>query len=458
MDGIFRYRCRVFLRSSLSAVAIVCMGAALVVAPLIRWVDERTCWTLLGFGPEGAKALVGALLSSLLTFIVFSFSMILLAVQIGGGQLSPRAIGRIFESRLSKVTLGTFVFSYTYTLAALGRIEDRVPQLPVLVVIVTSLLGIIVFLILIQSATQGLRPVAVLAGVAADTRAAIEALHPAPFSASPAELPAPAALPGPEGTVIPHRGRPGFVLAVDGPELAEIARQAGGVIELVPQVGDYLAEGDDFCRLHGIRDDALDEGRLRRCVALGAERVLGNDPVFGFRILVEIACKALSPAINDPATAVLALDQLQHLLRLLGQRRLDPGILRDADGGVRLVYPAPAWEDFVDLALTEIRLFGATSPQVMRRIRALLDDLERGLCAERAAVIPRQRALLGRTIERGLADPEDRDLAGVGDRQGLGGRPCTRGPAPVRRVSSQPAETGMEPRMNTDEHGKSGEQ
>ena len=111
MSWIFRYRCRVFLRSSLCAIPIACMAAALLAAPLLREIDLRTHWTLLGFGPDGSKMVVGALASSLLTFIVFFFSIILLAVQIASGQLSPRIIARVLESLSQAVTrrLGLFV-------------------------------------------------------------------------------------------------------------------------------------------------------------------------------------------------------------------------------------------------------------------------------------------------------------------------------------------------------------
>src|ERR1019366_7708771 len=124
LSWIFRYRCRMFLRSSLWLAPVASIAAALVAAPLIRLLDDRTRWTLMNFGLEGSRAVAGALASSLLTFIVFAFSIILLAVQIASGQLSPRIIERVLESRLVKLTLGVFVFSFTYTLAALGRIED----------------------------------------------------------------------------------------------------------------------------------------------------------------------------------------------------------------------------------------------------------------------------------------------------------------------------------------------
>jgi uncharacterized membrane protein len=420
MSWIFRYRFRIFLRSSLWATAIACMAAALLVAPVIRLVDDRTQWTLMGFGLDGSRILVGALASSLLTFIVVAFSIILLAVQVAGGQLSPRIIARIFENRLSKLVMGAFVFSYTYTLAALGRIEDRVPQLPVLIAVLSSLLSIALFVYLIQKASQSLRPIMILSQVAADTRAVISAVYPNPFGACRDEDSAPDLSSTPVVRRIAHSGRSGVVRAFDAAGLVEMGRQAGCKIEIVPQVGDFLATGEDVFRLHGAGAEAVNDGSLHRCIALGPERALENDPAFGFRICVDIASKALSPAINDPTTGVLAIDQLHHLLHLLSQRQLDAGAVRDSSGEVRLLYRTPGWEDFVTLAVTEIRLYGANSPQVTRRLQAMFEHLVQVVPAERSGVLRKERALLQRTIDRGFADPEDRIIAGVGDMQGFG--------------------------------------
>jgi uncharacterized membrane protein len=399
------------------------MAAALVAAPVIRWVDDRTRWELLGFGPGGATALLGAISASLLTFVVFSFSILLLAVQVAGGQLTPRIIGRVFESRLTKATLGAFVFSYVYSLASLGRMEGRVPQLPVLVAVLLSLGSIALFIFLIQVVSLGFRPVTVLTRVGEVTKAAIDSVYPHPFAdddreGDSLEYARRSAAP----RTITHRGGSGTVFAFDADRLAGIATQAGCSIEFVPRIGDSLAAGEELFRLWGPGADVPAEERLRRCVVLGPEGTPERDPVFGFRILVEIASKALSPAINDPATAVLALDQLHHLLFRLGRRRLDEGVLRDGAGEVRLVYRTPGWVDFVTLAVTEIRLYGATSPQVPRRIRAMLEHLAAVLPPSRGEALRGELALLERTVERSYADPEDRAMASVPDLQGFGSR------------------------------------
>src|SRR5262249_13506686 len=148
--------------------------------------------------------------------------------------------------------------------------------------------------------------------------------------------------------------------------------------------------------------------RLLHHIALGAERTIEQDPAFPFRIIVDIASKALSPAINDPTTAVLALDQLHHLLRNVGLRRLDTGLTRDRDGRLRLVYATPDWETFVALALTEVRQFGATSIQVTRRMHALLEDLVAVLPPERHPALRAEMRRLHGAIERAFSDPEDR--------------------------------------------------
>jgi uncharacterized membrane protein len=145
-----------------------------------------------------------------------------------------------------------------------------------------------------------------------------------------------------------------------------------------------------------------------------------QDPAFVLRLLADISSKALSPGINDPTTSVQAIDQIELLLRLLAQRRLVPGELRDDTGQVRLLYPARSWEDLLGIALDEVRAFGATSAQVTRRLTALLDDLRAAAPAARRPAIDAQRLLLQASIRRAYDDPAEREIAGTADRQGLG--------------------------------------
>jgi len=405
------------------AAPIASMAAAILAAPLVRMLDEQTRWTLLGYGADGARAVVGALSASILSLLVFSFSIMLLAVQVAGGQLSPRIVARIFEARAVKVALSVFAFSFVYSLAALGRVEDRVPQLPILVAVLTSCFSIALFLYLVQGASKSFRPVVMLTQVAADTRAVIASHYPDSLQARERAQPQ-EAVSKPAARSVVHSGPAGVVLSIDTAGLVELAAQADCVIEFIPQVGDFLAIGDETFRIHGASSGSMDDFALRNCVALGPERTLDQDPAFGFRIIVDIAIKALSPAINDPTTGALSIDQLEHLLHLLGGRQLGSGVARDSAGMARLLYRTPDWEDFVTLAVTEIRLCGATSPQVTRRLQVMFEHLLKVVPAERTGALHTEKALLDRTIERTYTDAGDRALARVADVQGFGSRQC----------------------------------
>jgi uncharacterized membrane protein len=422
MTWLTRHRARRYLRSSLFIPPCASIVLALAVAPLVRWIDDRTRWALLDFGPSGAAAVVSGLSSSLLALIVFAFSILLLAIQIAGGQLSPRVIARIFRTRLLKVTLSAFVFSYTFSLASLSRIGERVPQLPVALTIVASLASLGIFIYLVQRIGEAFRPGTVMTTVAAETRDVIDLMYPNPFTPQGGEHAALSLDTSRPDRVIVQRKTSGVVLAFDAVGLAALATRAGCVVELVPQVGDFLAVGEPLFRLYGPGSPAPDEQALRDSVALGIERTMEQDPAFGFRIIVDIASKALSPAINDPTTGVLAADQLHHLLSLLSRRQLDTGVVRDASLAVRLVYRTPDWEDFVTLAATELRIYGATNPQVTRRLRSMYDQLLRVVPQERAEALRREVALLEETIESSWSSPRDREIAGAQDSQGFGGR------------------------------------
>ena len=198
------------------------------------------------------------------------------------------------------------------------------------------------------------------------------------------------------------------------------AKESGGVIEFVPQVGDFIATDEPLFHLYGSAA-SLDEGQLKSAVAFGPERTLEQDPTFAFRIIVDIALKALSPAINDPTTAVIAIDQLHRLLRKAGNKNLRTDEILDKSGQLAVIFRTPNWQDFVHLAFTEIRHCGAQNIQVVRRLRAMVENLVQTLPEHRHPVLYQELELLDRAIKENFRYPEDLALARMGDAQGLGG-------------------------------------
>jgi uncharacterized membrane protein len=419
MTWLQRYRLRHYVANSTWIIPVVSMIAAIVVAHLLHGLEVELGWEST-LPPSTVQTLLATLAASMFTFIVFVCSALLIAVQLASSALTPRIIGIVFRDLRTKGSLVAFVFFFTFALAVLVRTGTTVRPLSAYLAAYGCLASLGVFVYLVDHVGKSLRPSGALWTVAAQGRDVIASVYPRRLTEGAGATAAPLGLGEEPLCTIPSR-RDGVVLAFDIPGLVVLAQRADCVLELVPQVGDFVAIGDPLFRVRRGKT-APSADALCQSIAVGPERTLEQDPAFVFRIIVDIANKGLSPAINDPTTAVLALDQIHHLLRDLGQRRLDDERVRDRSGQLRLLYRTPDWEDFVQLAVTEIRHFGGGSIQVVRRMRALLENLIQTVPPERAALLERELERLHRGAERFFAEPEDRALAGISDSQGVGGR------------------------------------
>ena len=400
---------------------VVAMVLAVVLTVVLRKIDQATGWAWFGFGPSGSRALLGMIAASMLSFLVFLFSALLIAVQIASAQLTPRVIATTFlQDRPVKFTIGLIVLTFTLSIGVLGRSEDTVLQLSTLVCCLLTLGAIGMFLYMIDYSLKALRPVSVIERVATSGRNVIRDVYP---HALGAERDVRRSVwttrpPAPDRT-LHHTGSSAVLLAADLRWLSDTAQAVEGLIELVPRVGTFIAVDEPLFHLYGGAAD-LDPAALRSALAFGRERTMQQDPMFAFRILVDIASKALSPAINDPTTAVLAIDQIHRLLRAVGKRHLDTEAMLDASGRFGVAFRTPDWEDYVTLSVSEIRQYGATSVQVVRRLRAMLENSKASLPADRWPPLDVQMQVLARAIARAFPDPEDQALAGVADFEGVG--------------------------------------
>jgi uncharacterized membrane protein len=415
------YRTASYLRSALWVTPIVAIVLIYLLMPLLRALDSYLDWDVTGLGVPGATAMYQTVITLSLSFLVFTFGSLLVAIQVAGGQLTPRVIATtLLRDHVVRGSVGLFVFTLLLAVGGLNRLGTTVPHL---VTALTGVLGIaclMVFLFLIDYAARMLRPVSILARVGHQGIEVLEAVYPSLASAdhdertrTHAQLPAAA-------REVMHAGRSKILLAVDLATLIEEAGRHDGVIELVPQIGDFIAPGEPLFRLYR-GAAAIDDYRLRATLAFGDERTMEQDPVFAFRILVDIALKALSPAINDPTTGVLAIDQIHRLLRVAGKRRLHSDEVVDASGRVRLIQRTPDWDDFVLVACAEIRACGANSLQIARRLRAMIDNLLALLPAYRHAPLLQEKQRLDAALEASFTRPDELALARMPDMQGLGG-------------------------------------
>ena len=415
-------RYRRYRRQALWIVPFTAIILELVFYHLLHALDDRLGWQLQRFSAAGSQALLETVITMTLSFIVFTFGSLLVAIQVVGGQLTPRIIATtLLRDNVVRYTVGLFVFSLLFAISALNRIQGTGDQLVLFVAALLGLFSMAAFLYLIDYAARLLRPVSILSRVGEGGLTVIEAVYPQPTQGPslPHVTPQTAGTPS---RIVYHTGRSEVILSVNIEMLLEESQKANAVVQLIPVVGDFVGKDEPLFALYG-NVSGLDENILASSIDFGIERTLDQDPTFAFRIILDIALKALSPAINDPTTAVLAIDQLHRLLRSVGKRNLRTDNITDELGKLRVIVRTPNWEDFVTLACTELRRYGADSIQVVRRLRAMIENLILTLPEDRHAALQAQLALLDHVIKGIYSLPEELALALATDSQGLGGTP-----------------------------------
>jgi uncharacterized membrane protein len=368
-----------------------------------------------------AEAICSSIASGMIALTGIVFSLTFVMVQFSATAYSPRLVLWVARDPVMSHALGVFISTFLYALHLLAWVDrnasGRVPFITFWILFGLLLASMGMFIALIERV--GLLQVNRMLIFTGDQgRKAIDELYGVVDAAALAEAPnGQCGLPVTQ--TLAHIGRPQVIQAVRAGALLKLAADSDAVIEMVAAVGDTVIETMPLLRVRGARQ-ALDETALKSAIQLGDERTFEQDPKYAIRLVVDIAIKALSPAINDPTTAVQALDQIEDLLPRLGQRRLHAGAFCDPQGKHRLLVPFPTWEDLLRLALDEIRSYGADSVQVMRRMKALIQNLEAALPAKRHAALVYWEQRLQSSIERTFADAEEQHHASIADRQGLG--------------------------------------
>lgn len=373
---------------------------------------------------SSAQAYLSATASGMMALTGVVFAMAFVMVQFSAVAYTPRLVFWMSRDRMMFHALGVFSATFTSSLAALAWIDrdgsGRVPALSSILVALMLVASLILFSLLIQR-LGSLQVTNVLFFIGDRGRATIhQVLGSRLRAAGEGNGPEHAARFGPTTQSLVYGGEPRAIARLDTAALTELARGAGGVIAMGCAVGDTVMRDTVLLRVHGGRT-LIPESQLLRAIVLRRSRTFEQDPSYPFRLLVDIAIRALSPAVNDPTTAVQTIDQLEDLLRRIEKVPIDLGVMTDRFGAVRVLVPMPSWDDYLRLAFDEIRQYGASSLQVMRRMRSALDNLMHLAADEsRAAAVRDYIALLDEAIARAFPDPSDQARARQKDLQGLG--------------------------------------
>ncbi len=323
MSWLDRYRLRLYIRQSIWIFPALGIVVGLIAVMLLHRIERTMGWELT-VSQETARLVMSTVATSMFTLVVVGTSAVLLIVQLASAQLTPRIIALVYRDNLRKLSLSVFVFTFTLSVGVLVRIESSVPLLTSYIAAYGFLINLALFLHFIDSIGKAVRPSSALRILGMAGREVIQTLYPSRLKRRHTVMETPIEVLNQEPSRVVINEVDGVVLAFDLRGLVALAGTANCLIELVPEVGDFVAAGDPLFRVFDGGQDIPPE-HLHKSVALGQERTLEQDPMYAFRVIVDIASKALSPAINDPTTAVLAIDQIHHLLRAVGSRNLAEG-------------------------------------------------------------------------------------------------------------------------------------
>jgi uncharacterized membrane protein len=371
--GYLLVRAREWMRDRFWVLPSLLVLAGVVLAVLTAEAERLgipTSWPSgLRVDPSSAGDILGVVAASMLTFVGVVFT------------LSPRVIRAFVRSGVTKAAFGVFLATFAYAVVALvlegAGDSEQAQSRAVTAALVLVAASLVVFVVYVTATVKLLQVSWVITAVANETRAAVAANYPAAdgyLQTNPPRLsadPRVVRLAARDGRG--YKGSLGVVLGVDRARLVDLARRRGCVLELVARVGEYVPTGGAVFTVHGPVPPSDD--KLLACVHLGRARTLYQDPSFGLRQLVDVAIQALSPALNQPTTAVQVIDRLQDILLRISRRPEPTGLFADDTGAVRLVQQVPTFDGLLDLAFTEITADGADSPQVARRLLAAYDEL-----------------------------------------------------------------------------------
>jgi uncharacterized membrane protein len=332
----------------------------------------------LAAGAQGvAVPVLTTIAAASISTLTFVFSTLMLLLQLASAQLSPRAIRKILREGRTQFVMSVFAATFVFALTSLSMLYgEENPGVALLLTLVGTLLmiaSITTFIYFVGYVVDRVRAPSVIRLIGAETEYWLRRTY--SLETPPECAPTCAATSAATKTIDVRASSSGLVSGIDTQRLLQLAEKASATIVLEIEFGSAVTEGLVIGRIEGSTDARL-AAQVSRGISAVAERTIEGDPAWGFRVLVDIAIKALSPAINDPTTATQVIDELERLLAILSVRAEEPGSFYDDSGTLRLQMETLSWRDHVELAVHEIYLYGAKSPQVTQRLARMLEDLQ----------------------------------------------------------------------------------
>lgn len=331
------------------------------------------------FGPEGARAILSAVATSMITVAGLTFSITMLTLQLASSQFGPRLLRNFMRDRGNQVVLGTFISTFVYCLLVLRTVKgvegaSFVPHLAVAIGVVLAVAGLAVLIYFIHHTATSIRIETLLASLADETAATIDRLFPDQLGDEKPETDG--ALPDfNRAHVIPAKAS-GYVQSVNNDALLRIAVEKDLIVDVVARPGTFVTERDPLLRVLATTPaDEENLAALRSTLIVGIERTPYQDLEFSIRRIVEIAQRALSPGINDPTTALYCIDRLREAFVRLAERRTPSSCRHDDEGRLRIVAEPVSFEAVTVGAVGAVGHYAGTDSDVLKALASALDSV-----------------------------------------------------------------------------------
>jgi uncharacterized membrane protein len=354
-------------------IGVASLALGLVLPAIDATAAPSPAWVFQG-GVDGARSVLGTIAGAMISVTGLVFSITIVVLQLASSQFSPRILRAFLESRIVQLTLGVFTGSFLYALTVLRAVQGgedaRVPQIAVTASYAYVVVAVAMFLAFIHHITTSVQVTSVMADVRRRTVTAAHRLAEADDPATDPWSPAP----GASSVPLRNGDASGYLVALDIDRLAGAAENLQAVVELDLTPGQHLVAGQILGRVW--TGDVSDEARrqLLAAVRLSDERDVGSDAGFGLRQLVDIADRALSPGVNDPTTAVQAVNELHVVLRAMTQLP-DPTPYLVIGGRVVAMYRPQRYATLLWETVEELMHHGQDAPRVRSRLRTVLEEL-----------------------------------------------------------------------------------
>jgi uncharacterized membrane protein len=408
------------LRTNLWFVPVLEVVGALVLFAITYSLDRAAfdgvfrypSWALSG-SADAARQILTTVAAAIITVVGVVFSIVIVALTLTSTQFGPRMLRNFIRDRGTQVTLGTFVATFVYSIATLGSIgqESRgnfVPHISITVTLALMVVDLGVLIYFINHIATQIQLPQVIASIAGDLAGAIEtqAGNAAATKAAPSATAKLAEL-GPDGGIV-AAPRSGYLQYIDRRTLVSIASDADVVIHLTHRPGHFLVQGYPYATVWPADRAETVSRELARSHVTGPYRTLAQDVSFGLDQLVEIALRALSPAVNDTFTAMTCIDWIgDSLIKVTGNWQ-PKHVYRDHVGRVRVITTEPTYERLIERSFEKVRQAGRGMPAIMiRQLDALTRIMQRSQTAADRAFIAEQAAMIERLAARTIDEPAD---------------------------------------------------